>query len=86
MLQIEDLLQSNNSLGCSSVMPYLTISRLFVEIWTVCSPKEAQGNEKALLNVPYNSAGYLDPEISRCNVVLEKIKLDCMHSRRSAGK
>ena len=53
-------------------MPYLTISRLFVEIWTVHSPEEAQGNEKALLNVPCNSASHLDPEISRCSVVPEK--------------
>ena len=28
-------------------MPYLTISRLFVEIRTVCSPEEAHGNEKS---------------------------------------
>ena len=28
-------------------MPYLTIFGLFVEIWTVCSPEEAHGNEKS---------------------------------------
>ena len=28
-------------------MPYLTISGLFVEIWTVCSPVEAHGNGKS---------------------------------------
>ena len=67
-------------------MPYLTISRLFVEIWTVCSSEEAQGNEKALLNVPCNSAIHLDPEISRYNVVPEKKKLNCVQSKRSAGK
>ena len=44
-------------------MPYLTISGLFVEIWTMCSPEEAQGNEKALVNA-CPSAGHLDPEIS----------------------
>ena len=54
------------------LMPYLTISRLFVEIWTMCNPEEAQGNEKASLNVPCNSAGHLDPEIFRCSVVPEK--------------
>ena len=52
-------------------MPYLTISGLFVEIWIVCSPEEAQGNEKALVNACL-SAGHLDPEISRCSVLLEK--------------
>ena len=31
-------------------MPYLTISGLFVEIWTMCNPEETQGNEKALVN------------------------------------
>ena len=30
-----------------NIMPYLTISGLFVEIWTVCSPEEAHGNEKS---------------------------------------
>ena len=54
-------------------MPYLTISGLFVEIWTVCSPEEAQGNEKALMNA-CPSAGHLDPEISRYSVVLKKKK------------
>ena len=52
-------------------MPYLTISRLFTEIWTVCSPEEAQGNEKALVNA-CPSAGHLDPEISGYSVVLKK--------------
>ena len=47
---------------------------IFVEIWIVCSPKDVQGNEKALLNVPCNSAGHLDLEISRCSVVPEKKK------------
>ena len=32
------------------IIPYLTISRLFVDIWTVHSPEEAQGNEKAFVN------------------------------------
>ena len=50
-------------------MPYLTISRLFVEIWTVCSLEEAHGNENSLVNACPN-AGHLDPEISRCSVVL----------------
>ena len=31
-------------------MPYLTIFGLFVEIWTMWSPQEAKGNEKALVN------------------------------------
>ena len=54
-------------------MPYLTIFGLFVEIWTVCSPEEAHGNEKALLNA-CPSAGHLDLEISRCSVVGPEIK------------
>ena len=33
-----------------ALMPYSTISGLFVEIWTVCSPEEAHGNKKALVN------------------------------------
>ena len=37
----------------------------------MCSPEEAQGNEKALVNV-CPSAGHLDPEISRYSVVPEK--------------
>ena len=37
----------------------------------MCSPEEAQRNEKALLNAS-SSGGHLDPEISRCNVVPEK--------------
>ena len=44
-------------------MPYLTIYGLFVEIWTVCSPEEALGNEKALVNA-CPSASHLDPEVS----------------------
>ena len=52
-------------------MPYLTISGLFVEIWTVCSPKEVHGNENSLVNA-CPTTGHLDPEISRCSVVLEK--------------
>ena len=28
-------------------MPYLTIYGLFDEIWTVCNPEEAHGNEKS---------------------------------------
>ena len=35
---------------------------------SVCSPVEAQGNEKALVNAS-PSARHLDPEISRCSVV-----------------
>ena len=42
-------------------------------ICTMCSPEEAQGNEKALLNAS-PSGGHLDPEISRCSVVPEKKK------------
>ena len=38
---------------------------------SVCSPEEAQGNEKALVNA-CPSAGHLDPEISQCSVVPEK--------------
>ena len=34
----------------------------------MCSPAEAQGNEKALVNTS-PSAGHLDPEIPRCSVV-----------------
>ena len=41
------------------------------KICTVCSPEEAQGNEKALLNAS-SSGGHLDPEIFRCSVVPEK--------------
>ena len=40
---------------------------------SVCSPVEAQGNEKALVNAS-PSAGHLDPEISRCSVVPGKRK------------
>ena len=42
----------------------------------MCSPEEAQGNEKALVNA-CPSAGYLDSKISRCSVVLEKKKSVC---------
>ena len=35
---------------------------------SLCSPVEAQGNEKALVNAS-PSAGHLDPEISLCSVV-----------------
>ena len=38
---------------------------------SVCSPVEAQGNEKALVNASPN-AGHLDPEIPRCSVVPRK--------------
>ena len=34
----------------------------------MCSPEEAQGNEKAIVNAS-PSAGHLDPEIFRCSVV-----------------
>ena len=45
---------------------------------SVCSPVEAQGNEKALVNAS-PSAGHLDPEIPRCSVVPEKkTKERCM--------
>ena len=44
---------------------------------SVCSPVEAQGNEKALVNAS-PSAGHLDLEISRCNVVPEKTKKVCV--------
>ena len=54
-------------------MTYLTISGLFVEIWTMCSPEEAHRNENSLVN-SCPSAGHFDPEISRCSVVLEKNK------------
>ena len=40
---------------------------------SVCSPVEAQGNEKALVNASPN-AGHLDPEIPRCSVVPGKKK------------
>ena len=40
---------------------------------SVCSPVEAQGNEKALVNASPN-ARHLDPEIPRCSVVLGKKK------------
>ena len=40
---------------------------------SVCSPVEAQGNEKALVNTS-PSVGHLDPEISQCSVVLGKKK------------
>ena len=53
--------------------------------WTVCSPEEAQGNEKALLNA-CPSAGHLDLEISRCSAVPGKKKLHCVQSRRSVEK
>ena len=42
----------------------------------VCSPVEAQGNEKALVNAS-PSAGHLDPEISQCSVVPEKKNKVC---------
>ena len=44
---------------------------------SVCSPREAQGNEKALVNAS-PSARHLDPEISRCSVVPEKTKKVCV--------
>ena len=45
---------------------------------------EAQGNEKAYVNAS-PSAGHLDPEIPRCNVVPEKkTKERCM--RKMMGK
>ena len=43
---------------------------------SVCSPVEAQGNEKALVNASPN-VGHLDPKISRCSVVPEKTKKMC---------
>ena len=43
---------------------------------SVCSPVEAQGNEKALVNAS-PSAGHLDLEISRCSVVPEKKNKVC---------
>ena len=50
----------------------------------MCSPVEAQGNEKALVNASPN-VGHLDPEISRCSVVPEKkTKERCM--RKMMGK
>ena len=36
------------------------------------SPEEAHGNENSLVNA-CPIAGHLDPEITRCSVVLEKI-------------
>ena len=67
------------------IMPYLTISGLFVEIWTMCSPEEVQGNENSLVNA-CPSAGHLYPKISRCSVVLEKKNSHCVQFRRSTGK
>ena len=69
----------------TALMPNLTISKLFVEIWTVCSPEEAHGNENSLVNA-CPTADHLDPEISGCSVVLEKKNLHCVQSRRSIGK
>ena len=43
---------------------------------SMCSPVEAQGNEKALVNASPN-AGHLDLEISRCNVVSGKTEKVC---------
>ena len=40
---------------------------------SVCSPVEAQGNEKALVNASPN-AGHLDPEIPQCSIVPGKKK------------
>ena len=40
---------------------------------SVCSPVEAQGNEKALVNASPN-AGHLDLEIPQCSVVSGKKK------------
>ena len=51
---------------------------------SVCSPVEAQGNEKALVNAS-PSARHLDLEISGCSVVPEKTK-KCVQSSRSIGK
>ena len=39
----------------------------------MCSPEEAQGNEKALLNA-CPSSGHLDPKISGCSVLPGKTK------------
>ena len=51
---------------------------------SVCSPVEAQGNEKALVNAS-PSARHLDPEIPRCSVVPgKKTKERCM--RKMMGK
>ena len=49
-------------------MPYLTISGLFVEIWIVCSPEEAQGNEKALVNACPSAIVWIQrsPDIVLC--------------------
>ena len=44
----------------------------------MCSPVEAQGNEKALVYAS-PSAGHLDPEIPRCSVVLGKKNKGVVH-------
>ena len=47
---------------------------------SVCSPVEAQGNEKALVNASPN-AGHLDPEIPRCSVVPGKKNKGEVHEK-----
>ena len=39
--------QNSNHSQRGPYMPYLTISGLFVEIWTVCNPEEVHGNGKS---------------------------------------
>ena len=43
----EVVMNVKNFTKFEGLMPYLTISGLFDEIWTVCSPEEAHGNEKS---------------------------------------
>ena len=45
---------------------------------SVCSPVEAQGNEKALVNASPN-ARHLDPKIPRCSVVPGKKNKGAVH-------
>ena len=58
-------------------MPYLTISGLFIEFWTMWTPQEAKENERALVKPcpsVMNNVWFecLDPEISQYSVVPEE--------------
>ena len=66
-------------------MPYLTISGLFVEIWIVCSPEEAHGNENSLVNACLNAGHWIkrSPDAILC---WKKKHLHCVQSRRSVEK
>ena len=66
-------------------MPYLTIFLLFVEIWTMWSPQEAKGNEKALVK----ACPFVIVWIQRSpNIVLcwKKIKLSGEVHEENDGK